>query len=123
MDVLIVGCGYLGQRAADAWLAQGHRVSALTRSPAKAELLRSSGVVPIVGDILDAATIEALPAADVLLIALTHDSTSAVPKRAVLVDGVANLVREMRSRVRHVIYVSSTSVHGQHDGSWVDESS
>jgi nucleoside-diphosphate-sugar epimerase len=32
-------------------------------------------------------------------------------------------VRELRERVGHVLYVSSTGVYGQSDGSWVDESS
>ncbi|MFO1093233.1 MAG: SDR family oxidoreductase [Planctomycetaceae bacterium] len=123
MDVLIVGCGYLGRRAAAKWLAGGHRVSALTRSATKADALRSSGIVPIIGNVLDPLTVAALPAAEVLLIALTHDPASGVSKSALLVDGVANLVQSARSRVRHVIHVSSTSVYGQSDGSWIDETS
>jgi nucleoside-diphosphate-sugar epimerase len=121
MHLLIVGCGYLGQRVAARARNDGHRVTALTRSPEKARSLRESGIEPIIGDVLDPDTVAALPAADVLLIALTHDSNSLVSKRALLVDGVVNLVRQLRSRVEHVIYISSTSVYGQSDGSWVDE--
>lgn len=123
MHVLIVGCGYLGMRVAARLKPNGHRVTALTRSHEKARLLSEAGVAPIIGDVIDPATLAALPAADVLLIALTHDASSGVLKRAVLVDGVANLVRAMHTRVGHVIYISSTSVYGQSDGSWVDESS
>jgi nucleoside-diphosphate-sugar epimerase len=53
MHFLIVWCGYLGRRAARDWLAGGHSVTALTRSPATAESLRSAGIEPIVGDLLD----------------------------------------------------------------------
>lgn len=123
MHAVIVGCGYLGRRAAQNWLAAGHRVTALTRSVSTAATLRDLGIAPVVGDVLDPATIAALPAADVLLIALTHDPASGVSKRALLVDGVANLASALHTRVGHVVYISSTSVYGQSDGSWVDEAS
>jgi nucleoside-diphosphate-sugar epimerase len=120
--ILIVGYGYLGRRVAD--LDQnGHRITALTRSPEKAGHIKDREHTPIIGDVLDPATLAALPAADVMLIALTHDPESGTSKRALLVDGVANLVRELHSRVGHIVYISSTSVYGQSDGSWVDESS
>lgn len=123
MHVLITGTGYLGQRVAIRAHDAGQRVSALTRSAEKASSLSDRGIAPIVGDLLDPATLAALPAADVLLIALTHDPASGVSRRSLLVDGVVNLVRELRTRVGHVIYISSTSVYGQSDGSWVDETS
>jgi len=123
MHALIVGCGYLGSRAAAQWIAGGDRVTALTRSTRKAATLADAGITPLVGDVLDPAVIAALPAADVLLIALTHDPAGGVPKRTLLVDGLANVVHELRSRVGHVIQISSTSVYGQTDGSWVDENS
>lgn len=123
MHALIAGCGYLGRRAAAAWQAAGDRVTALTRSTKNAESLRAAGAHPVTGDLLDPRTLRALPAADVLLIAVTHDPRSPVSRRALLVDGIAGLVRELRCRVGHVIYVSSTSVYGQTDGTWVDESS
>lgn len=123
MHALIVGCGYLGRRAARRWIEDGHRVSALTRSPTNARQLTDAGIEPIVGDVLDPSTVSALPTADVMLIAITHDRASGVTKRALVVDGVANLAHEMQSRVGHVIDISSTSVYGQSDGSWVDETS
>jgi nucleoside-diphosphate-sugar epimerase len=120
---LIVGCGYLGVRVASNLDENGHLITAVTRSPEKAALMADGGYTPIIGDVLDPTTLAALPSADALLIALTHDPTSGVSKRAVLVNGVANLVREMCTRVGHVVYISSTSVYGQSDGSWVDETS
>ena len=53
MHKLIVGCGYLGKRVAKAWLGQGHRVAALTRSPERAKRLESCGLTPVVGDVTD----------------------------------------------------------------------
>jgi len=121
VHILIVGCGYLGQRVAARARSEGHLVTALTRSTEKAKALNKSGIETVIGDVLDPATVAALPAADVLLIALTHDPASGVSKRALLVDGVGNLVKELGPRVEHVIYISSTSVYGQTDGSWVGE--
>jgi nucleoside-diphosphate-sugar epimerase len=121
VHILIVGCGYLGQRVADRAISDGHRVTALTRSAEKARSLNEAGIESVIGDVLESTTVAALPAADVLVVALTHDPASGVSKRGLLVDGVVNLVRELGPRVEHVIYISSTSVYGQTDGSWVVE--
>ena len=121
--ILIVGCGYLGSRVAENLSQAGHSVAVLTRSPAKAARLSDAGYTAIVGDLLDPATVAQLPDADALLVAVTHDRSSGVPRRDVLVDGVAKLVQEMHSRIGRVIYVSSTGVYGQSDGSWIDEES
>ncbi len=123
MRVLIVGCGYLGRRAADVWLEAGHSVSALTRSPRNAEELAACGIQPVIGDVTEPATLAPLPDADVLLFAVGFDRSAAPSKQEVYVDGLRNTLRAIEGRVGRVLYVSSTSVYGQSDGSWVDEDS
>lgn len=123
MHALIAGCGYLGRRFARMWLEQGHAVSALTRSSATGGEFAAAGIRPVVGDVTNPATLAALPAADVLLFAVGFDRMAAPSKQQVYVDGLRNTLRVMEGRVGRVLYVSSTSVYGQSDGSWVDEGS
>lgn len=123
MHSLIVGCGYLGRRTARLWLEGGDSVTASTRSSANAEALAAAGIQPVIGDVTDAATLAALPAADILLFAVGFDRGAAPSKHQVYVDGLRNTLRAMEGRVGRVLYVSSTSVYGQSDGSWVDEDS
>lgn len=123
MRKLIVGCGYLGRRAAEAWLRDGHEVYALTRGGPNAEALRAAGIEPIVGDVTDPATLAALPAADTLLYAVGFDRSAGHAQRAVYVDGLRNVLAEVRQRSGRLIYVSSSSVYGQQQGEWVDETS
>ena len=47
----IVGCGYLGRRVAGAWIEQGHRVAALTRSRRHADEFRARQIEAIIGAI------------------------------------------------------------------------
>ena len=48
---LVVGCGYLGERVARRWLDRGDRVVAVTRSPARAEVLAAAGIEPLILDV------------------------------------------------------------------------
>jgi len=117
---LIFGCGYLGRRVARLWLGAGRRVAALTRG--NADALRASGIEPICGDVLDPASLPALPAAATVLYAVGADRTAGRPMRDVYVSGLANVLAALPSCVRF-LYVSSTSVYGQTDGGWVTEES
>ncbi len=115
---LIIGCGYLGVRVAKLWLAQGKRVAALTRG--RGEELRGLGIEPIVGDVLDPGL--ALPEAETVLYAVGLDRSAGRSFREVYVEGLRNVLGALPWPKRF-IYVSSTSVYGQSDGSWVDEQS
>jgi nucleoside-diphosphate-sugar epimerase len=119
-ECLIIGCGYLGQRVAARWTAAGRAVAALTRR--NVDTLRNLGVAPVVGDILDPASLRGLPAAETVLYALGMDRTSGRSMREVYCDGLRHVLDTLPAP-RRFVYVSSTGVYGQTDGSWVDESS
>jgi nucleoside-diphosphate-sugar epimerase len=119
-DVLILGCGYLGRRAAVRWREQGRRVAALTRK--NAAELAALGIEPIVGDVCDPDSLKGLPPARTVLHAIGLDRTSGRTMRDVYVQGLANLLTALPGTSRF-IHVSSTSVYGQTDGGWVTESS
>ncbi|HUE16548.1 MAG TPA: SDR family oxidoreductase [Planctomycetaceae bacterium] len=123
MQTLIIGCGYLGRRAAALWRLRGHAVGALTRSTKNAETLRSLGIEPIVGDVLEPSSLRSLPPADVVLYAVGYDRQAGAAKREVYVQGLENVLREVAPRLGRFLYVSSTSVYGQDAGEWVDETS
>ena len=58
MRVFIAGAtGALGQRLVPQLVAEGHQVTGMTRSPAKAEMLRALGARPAVADALDAGAV------------------------------------------------------------------
>jgi nucleoside-diphosphate-sugar epimerase len=123
MRGLIIGCGYLGRRVAAQWRLAGHAVTALTRSPDNAQTLQSLGIEPILGDVLDPASLRPLPSADCILYAVGHDKRAVPSKREVYIDGLQNVLRELAPRATRCLYVSSTSVYGQNAGEWVDETS
>ena len=117
---LIIGCGYLGRRVAALWNAQGKRVYALTRG--RSGELQKAGIEPIVGDVLDLASLSALPRASTVLYAVGMDRSTGRSFREVYLDGLTNVLERMPQPER-LIYISSTSVYGQSQGELVDESS
>ena len=118
---LIAGCGYLGHRVARRWLAAGNRVSAITRSRQRATKLRGEDISPIVADIARRDSLGNLPPADVVLFAVGFDRQAGNSIEEVYVGGLANLLDALPKPPRRLIYISSTGVYGQTDGSWVDE--
>jgi nucleoside-diphosphate-sugar epimerase len=121
MAKLIIGCGYLGSRVAALWLAQGHRVRALTRG--RVEELRGMGVEPVVGDVRELLDLLTLEPADTVLYAVTPDRRHGATAEAVWVEGLVNLISAMREwpTAPRLVFISSTSVYGQTGGEEVDE--
>lgn len=120
---LIIGCGYIGRRVAQKWIERGDIVHALTRSAENSRQLGELGVRSVIGDVTDAATLNALPAAETVLYAIGFDRASGKTMRDVYVNGLQNVLDCVGCRTRRFIYVSSTSVYGQQSGEWVDETS
>lgn len=120
---LIIGCGYLGGRVARAWLERGDTVFALTRSDDTAGRFEQLGIRPLLGDVTQPASLEALPACDTVLHAVGFDRNAGPSKRDVYVDGLQHALNAMVDRCDRFLHVSSTSVYGQQSGEDVDEQS
>jgi nucleoside-diphosphate-sugar epimerase len=123
MAKLIFGCGYLGRRVADRWLAGGGPVYAVTRSASRADQLRREGLLPVVADVTRPETLRNLPAADTVLYAIGFDRSAGHSMREVYVDGLAAVLAALPATTGRLIYISSTGVYGQSAGEWVDEMS
>lgn len=121
MRKLVIGCGYLGERVAQRWLNSGHETWALTRSEFHAARLADTGISPVIGDVLDPDSLKKLPPAETVLYAVGFDRTSKSSKRVIYVDGLRNVLEQIRGTCQQLVYVSSTSVYGQDSGEFVDE--
>lgn len=126
MRVLVVGCGFVGERTADLLHAAGHEVVGVTHSPASAE--RLSLAKPwraIACDITDPEAVMALSASDWQPDAFLHCASSsrggAETYLAVYVKGMTHLLAAFPEAFP--LFTSSTSVYAQTDGSTVDENS
>lgn len=122
MRRLIAGCGYLGSRAARRWQAAGDEIHVLTRSAARARHLEQWGWQSLQGDVTEPATLPPLPVVDTLLWSVGFDRRAGVAIREVYVRGLQHLLDRLPAASARIIYISSTGVLGERDGSWVDES-
>ncbi len=115
--LLIVGCGDIGLRVARLLVGRW-RVLALTTSPARAPELRDAGIVPLIGDLDRPSTIARL--AD-LADAVLHLAPPAAEGTCDM--RTANLVRALArsTRLRRLVYGSTTGVYGDCAGALVDE--
>ena len=123
MAKLVVGAGYLGARVAALWRQAGHTVHILTRSAEKADGFARDGYLPHVADVTRPETLRGLPAIATLLWCVAPDRAAGGTAEGVYVSGLRNLLAAMPAPPRRFLQISSTSVYGQTDGSWVYEES
>lgn len=122
--ILIAGCGDLGQRLGGALAGDGDQVLALRR---RTEALPPA-LVPIACDLLDPTSLQEIPRSvlpgrvDGLVYAVSPGAFTDEAYRRAFVEGLRNLLERVPAPGR-LVYCSSTAVHGQRDGSWVDEAS
>ena len=125
-EKLVIGCGYLGLRVAACWVAQGKTVHGVTRSTGTAKRFCEMGICPIVADVTDTQSLAAigkLTNIDTVLFAVGFDRSAGVPIHDVYVDGLQRVMEVLPREIERFVYISSTGVYGQTDGSWVDEDS
>ena len=125
MRVLIVGCGYVGLGLGAELRQAGHDVSGLRRSHSAEATLRRAGIHPLVADITDPASLQALPGSFDWVVHCPAAGGGGVEEyRRVYVEGTRNVLGWLSTQPpRRFIYTGSTSVYGQNDGSWVTEAS
>lgn len=117
--VLIAGCGYVGMELALRLRDAAHTVVALRRS----EIAVPPGVELVRADLADAQTLRGLPGPfDAVVYAASAGGREAARYRAAYVDGPARLLESLATAPpARFVHVSSTRVHGETDGSFVDE--
>jgi nucleoside-diphosphate-sugar epimerase len=123
---LVVGCGYLGSRVARLWRAQNELVAVVTRSAERARCLQEDGYLPLVADVTDRQSLEnlrRLDSIDSVLYAVGHDRASGKTMREVYVDGLRAMLDALPACIQRIIYISTTGVYAQNDGSLIDEDS
>lgn len=115
--LLIIGCGDVGLRVVRR-LVPRWRVVALTSSPDRCAALRAAGVLPLLGNLDDAASLGRLGAlADHVLHLAPPPATGRTDTRT------ANLLRALArgGRVARLVYASTTGVYGDGGGERFDE--
>ena len=118
--ILMLGCGYVGEKLAAACLAAGMQVSGTTRSQERVAVLAGQGIKAF-----RAATPADLPdsllaSVDIVLDSIPLDRSGqgvTAPQREWL-----SLIVPKMTHLQWAGYLSTTGVYGNADGAWVDES-
>jgi nucleoside-diphosphate-sugar epimerase len=121
-QVLIAGCGYVGQATADLFFEHGWQVEGWTRSPESAQKLCGK-----------AYAVQAVDISDKIRVTDSKREFDAVVHCASTRGGDVDLYRQVYlNGARHlldrfvgstIVFTSSTSVYGQNNGAWVTEES
>ena len=116
--LLIIGCGDVALRVVP-HLRDRYRIYALTHSRDRVLLLRNHGIVPIVGDLDDAASLEGLAG-------IAHDVLHCAPppNRGIRDTRTSHLIAALakcESLPQQLVYISTSGVYGDCEGEVVDE--
>jgi nucleoside-diphosphate-sugar epimerase len=120
--ILIAGCGYVGQEAADLYHAAGWAVEGWTRSAESVATLSAKPYPICEVDISRRAKVaERRKTFDAVIHCASSSGGDAEMYRQVYLDGARNLLETFPGS--KLLFTSSTSVYAQRDGSWVTEES
>lgn len=123
-SVLIAGCGDIGSRLANQLIPQNWVVYGLRRNISRLP----AGVIGVAGDLFDSAAPTAWPTTplDYLVYCATPTDRDEAGYRAAYVEGLRKVLgwlEKHHQQPKRIIFVSSSSVYGQQNGEWVDETS
>ncbi len=122
-QVVIAGCGYVGNALARMLLADGHEVFGIRRDLARL----AQGVKGIRGDLADPKSLGPAPQrVEYVVFCVGADESSEQAYRRAYLDGLAGLLEWLANegqRPKRIVMTSSTSVYGQRRGEPIDEES
>lgn len=119
-SLLILGCGYVGEKLAMACVAEGMKVTGTTRNKARANGLRELGIEAVVAQSPEQLSDEMLVKYEAVVdsIPLARDETGMYASQLQWLPQVAPKL----SKLKWAGYLSTTGVYGDAAGAWVDES-
>jgi nucleoside-diphosphate-sugar epimerase len=120
-SLLVIGCGDIGSAVARHFVAEGWTVWGVRRQP-----FDLPGARTLQADVTAPETLRVLSGIqpEFVLLVLTPGAFTDERYRQVYVEGLRNCLAALdRSRLRRVLWVSSTSVFHQRDGELLDEGS
>jgi nucleoside-diphosphate-sugar epimerase len=117
-DVLIMGCGDIGERVAVLERSAGRHVTGLARSESSARRLRAAGVQPITADLDTPAALSKLPARGALIYYFAPPPGKGVTDPRM--EAFVSILDASRLPTR-VVLISTTGVYGDCRGEWVTE--
>ncbi|CRM65863.1 hypothetical protein H097_01637 [Pseudomonas sp. FH4] len=123
-SVVIAGCGDVGSRLASQLLAAGWEVHGLRRNVSRLP----EGVIGIAGDLFNKECPDTWPigGVDYLVYCAAATDHDEAGYRKAYVQGLEHVLEwlgDYGQEPKHLVFVSSSSVYGQQDGEWVDETS
>lgn len=118
--IVIIGCGYIGQRVGKLWQQRGGSVTALARSRETASRLEALGFQVIPGDLDDAASLNGLALESALVYYFAPPPASAVEDTRMghFLDALSE-----RNKPERIVYISTSGVYGDSGGAWLNEES
>jgi len=121
--ILIAGAGYTGQRIANYFRSKNQKVWGIIRTTDRKSELQKIGAVPMIADLTRPETLSGIPPADFVVISVAPNARDEASYREVYLEGVGNLLKRIKetSAPSLVVYLSSTGVHPDLNGEWIDE--
>lgn len=125
MKVLIAGCGYVGIPLATELIKAGHEVYAFNRTNALQVEIEKAGIHFLTADVSVRGSLDGLPAPfDWIVDMVSAGGGGAAEYRKTYLEGARNFIDWLKpSPPRKFVFIGSTAVYGQNDGSQVKEES
>ncbi len=124
MNIAIIGCGYVGSNLAKFWSQKGYFVTCTTRTIKNAQNLENLCQKAMILKSTDLNDLEHLVQNnDLILVTVAADSIDDYENTYLAIAKFFRKVAQNFKKPKKLFYTSSSSVYGEHNGKWVDETS
>lgn len=123
MKIAIIGCGYIGTELIKFMMKKGREVTAITRTPGKlpmANTISKKCLLLINNDKEELSNI--IDENDVIILTISASKSKDYEKAYIETANAIKSVASTKSTPKTLIYTSRSSIYGDHNGKWVDES-
>lgn len=123
MNITIIGCGYIGASCATSLRKQGHIITATTTTPSRIDHLTTiaNKAVLLQGDDLKGMT-ALLKGQDAVILSVAAGRDGDYKTTYIKTTDTLSKALARSPSVQQLLYTSSSSVYGECQGDWVEES-
>lgn len=119
-NIVIIGCGDIGQRVAARWQARKAHVVGVSRNPLACEAMREEGIEPILADLDNPASLAGLAVNDMIVYYFAPPPPEGITDTR-LRQWLAAI--DENALPQRLVLISTTAVYGDTGGDWVTEQS
>jgi len=121
MNILVIGCGYLGREIISSFTKKGHFITVATKSTKKLKECKNAQKAVILNPKDETGLFQLVENNELIILSIVLEQPEDYEGDYLIIARNLKKIAPDISSAKTVIFTSNTTVYGDHKGKWVDE--